>query len=404
MSEAENFSAYRDDLCNAVNKPPCLPFLGDFLTQIAQTQAYLAVKRKLQASVENGTLKREKKEEPAKDLSNSFEQLDVLSLDPTEDEKIPSDENQPVQIVQINREDSSYEPNVATGVDKEYVVLEKANDCEDFQGKMVDCCPFSDNCDACLELSEKANDAQRTLSNGPDELCATDAPHELSLNKEFHTGLDESGIEDSSAFTSDHQFSKTDQEDKTNQSCMCLKITAEATKGSSEDINNELDLLHKEKRTHARCDSDDSGVVLRNNRLSRTSEDFDGSRENLGLPCSPEPKAESDNDCIMGDFKGSSLDDSPIESPAEEVRPEQIQIKIEDVENGKNSSIKYTEKESLSKSNSCTPRLEGEEHDRKTKELEQQIKSRIQPSDEDKKYQKGKIYSNVMKVKSHDMF
>ena len=46
MSETENFVTYRAELSRNLKDPPCLPFLGDFLTQIAQTQAYLAMKRK----------------------------------------------------------------------------------------------------------------------------------------------------------------------------------------------------------------------------------------------------------------------------------------------------------------------------------------------------------------------
>ncbi|XP_046861120.1 uncharacterized protein LOC124454353 isoform X2 [Xenia sp. Carnegie-2017] len=47
MSEDDNFAAYRKEVDNLMNqKTPCLPFLGDFLTQIAQTQTYLACRKK----------------------------------------------------------------------------------------------------------------------------------------------------------------------------------------------------------------------------------------------------------------------------------------------------------------------------------------------------------------------
>ncbi|XP_028415859.1 ras-specific guanine nucleotide-releasing factor RalGPS1-like [Dendronephthya gigantea] len=47
MSEEDNFAAYRNELDNLMDKNvPCLPFLGDFLTQIAQTQTYLACRKK----------------------------------------------------------------------------------------------------------------------------------------------------------------------------------------------------------------------------------------------------------------------------------------------------------------------------------------------------------------------
>ncbi|EDO35331.1 predicted protein [Nematostella vectensis] len=48
MGESDNFALYRGELSSCLANGPCLPFLGDFLTQIAQTQAYLTVKRKTQ--------------------------------------------------------------------------------------------------------------------------------------------------------------------------------------------------------------------------------------------------------------------------------------------------------------------------------------------------------------------
>lgn len=47
MSEEDNFAAYRNEVDNLMKqKAPCLPFLGDFLTQIAQTQTYLSCRKK----------------------------------------------------------------------------------------------------------------------------------------------------------------------------------------------------------------------------------------------------------------------------------------------------------------------------------------------------------------------
>ena len=47
MSEEVNFAAYRNELDNLMDQDvPCLPFLGNFLTQIAQTQTYLACRKK----------------------------------------------------------------------------------------------------------------------------------------------------------------------------------------------------------------------------------------------------------------------------------------------------------------------------------------------------------------------
>lgn len=46
MGESENFLLYRRELSNSLESGPCLPFLGNFLTEIATRHAYLACKRK----------------------------------------------------------------------------------------------------------------------------------------------------------------------------------------------------------------------------------------------------------------------------------------------------------------------------------------------------------------------
>ena len=46
MGESENFSLYRAELSNCLEGGACLPFLGNFLTEIAQTHTYLAYRRK----------------------------------------------------------------------------------------------------------------------------------------------------------------------------------------------------------------------------------------------------------------------------------------------------------------------------------------------------------------------
>ena len=48
MGESENFSLYRTELSTFLDNGPCLPFLGNFLTEIAQTHTYLACRRKKQ--------------------------------------------------------------------------------------------------------------------------------------------------------------------------------------------------------------------------------------------------------------------------------------------------------------------------------------------------------------------
>lgn len=46
MGESENFRLYREELSASLENGPCVPFLGNFLTEIAQTHTYLAYKRK----------------------------------------------------------------------------------------------------------------------------------------------------------------------------------------------------------------------------------------------------------------------------------------------------------------------------------------------------------------------
>ncbi len=71
MSEEDNFAAYRNEVDNLMNqKAPCLPFLGDFLTQIAQTQTYLACREK-------------KSHEPPKNDTFSATESDASPTTPT---------------------------------------------------------------------------------------------------------------------------------------------------------------------------------------------------------------------------------------------------------------------------------------------------------------------------------
>ncbi|PFX32666.1 uncharacterized protein LOC111320382 [Stylophora pistillata] len=46
MGESENFRLYRAELSACLENGPCIPFLGNFLTEIAQTHTYLAYKGK----------------------------------------------------------------------------------------------------------------------------------------------------------------------------------------------------------------------------------------------------------------------------------------------------------------------------------------------------------------------
>ena len=71
MSEEDNFAAYRNEVDYLMNqKAACLPFLGDFLTQIAQTQTYLACRKK-------------KSPEPPKKRNSSTTESDASPTTPT---------------------------------------------------------------------------------------------------------------------------------------------------------------------------------------------------------------------------------------------------------------------------------------------------------------------------------
>lgn len=77
MSENNNFSIYRQEISTALRNPPCIPFLGNFLTQVAHTHAYMAVHVKYKRNhsfLENGSIrnKTEKKNRAKEDEGNSF--------------------------------------------------------------------------------------------------------------------------------------------------------------------------------------------------------------------------------------------------------------------------------------------------------------------------------------------
>ena|ERR1740124_329132 len=50
MNEENNFFNYREELSTALLDPPCVPFLGNFLTEVAHTHAFQAVSEKCQVA------------------------------------------------------------------------------------------------------------------------------------------------------------------------------------------------------------------------------------------------------------------------------------------------------------------------------------------------------------------
>ena len=72
MSEDNNFAAYRNEVANLMSQnAPCLPFVGDFLTQITQTQTYKACRK-------------EKSPEPPKDDSFAASENDASPASPVQ--------------------------------------------------------------------------------------------------------------------------------------------------------------------------------------------------------------------------------------------------------------------------------------------------------------------------------
>jgi len=55
MSEGNNFSIYRQEISQTLRNPPCIPFLGNFLTQVAHTHAFLAVQQKYKSPTSSNT-------------------------------------------------------------------------------------------------------------------------------------------------------------------------------------------------------------------------------------------------------------------------------------------------------------------------------------------------------------
>ena len=65
MSEENNFVSYQKELNESLIDPPCIPFLGNFLTQVAHTHAYMTVQHKYKA---NSYLDKHQKDDLVKEL------------------------------------------------------------------------------------------------------------------------------------------------------------------------------------------------------------------------------------------------------------------------------------------------------------------------------------------------
>eukprot|EP00794_Sanderia_malayensis_P018180 gene18180-19994_t len=420
MGETDNFSAYRDDLARSLNSPPCLPFLGDFLTQIAQTQAYLAVQRKRSFTqrMEKASVSRnrisiqspltedknttsdnncsesktststcneqqgiaitlESAEIPGKnaevvtdDCEDNCEKNLGQSFDKTSQEE-KNVNNTELQVDETGRRLSNIknEIEIIRDIDSSeiYYVNNIDENCEDEEGlhgvtvglpvenstglepstlcdvrddekgqKFITSGDRSESCN----VSNKSLDASHCTGVHDnsvfiyDELCkATSTPVETTETEP--RGFDFSGqkpslridVCDQNVTRGDNTAEKK-QELETNQSDFCEEFKDSGLGSASSCSNSPQRFAYDtstsrsdnltvkdesaEQRTHARCDSNDSGVVLQNGRSSRASDELNASRDNLDMIQSNENsvaedwKLARDFDVIVEDVADSS--------------------------------------------------------------------------------------------------
>ena len=391
MSEDQNFSAYREELKQNLKDSPCIPFLGDFLTQIAQTQAYVAMRRKRslakqrleKASAtsfaekivsvvhekeavsshcskaeenitkesgrdtclchekleENNTEKIEKhgEENVSNLLPENGEKCSDLSFTGKKDEKNSNDgvSNFGIDEVDENRSDienRSIFENRNNAINKSEVGKEKHADL-----------PHSIDGDADLPHSiggdtSKDEHVSTCIASGQEVIsrqCEEPVSLELeggeyvNLNRKerenlrrsikgitkamFQSGSSyQSSENDNEVLEALNEYLETQTEGEIPvfpdidieegrdvassssaidiQNCKCLSSSDDYGVGSASSyelspMTGESDgttCSHvEEKKTHARNDSNDSGVVLQNGRLSRASEELSESRDNL---------------------------------------------------------------------------------------------------------------------------
>ena len=396
MSESDNFSAYRAELTRSVNDPPCIPFLGDFLTQITQTQAYFAMRRRktlakqrLEKAViadnSDKNAKAEEKDKPKQDEASVDEALcsasakesgeeDTMSCSDrrnTINEKVTEEETVEKAVVTEKLNTADTQASDADEVDQgEKFIDTKENghvNSSDVPGEGIgEKRPLSlsfergtsDEDAGQLDKFERES-IRRSVANITNAMFQTGSKYNASRNDdEFLEALNEylenpevpevpvfSDTEpvETSPVARDKKCSyvqnnkssilqESDHNDGhlTDLSDLCtyedhgvgstssydlsptaypvpiMPTNSESEKtpvSSATHMSARNDLVVK--KTHARNDSNDSGVVIQNGRSSRASEDLNASRENLCAPVSEEndnPSFEDSKHCDDNDL------------------------------------------------------------------------------------------------------
>ena len=482
MSETENFVTYRAELSRNLKDPPCLPFLGDFLTQIAQTQAYLAMKRKRSlakqrlekssvmsstehsvatksdvlgnsrptSSAANDEAKVIVEAAPDKSCRVEEKSLVVEAKDNVEKngrEKYKISENEEKNLDLIHQETENSDKNLLdcvlnTGLDetdskvdvrnsnskleRKEVSLGENERClspnlfaynvknlTDLHNKVIECSRSKSE----VRLSRKERESiRKSISGVTAAMFQQGSKYQNSENNEelleaLNEYLDNPEVGDLPVFAdieankdestpddvgTESKFAYSNSDDT--KTCTCDRNEEEQSRAEADAIrihrgsdksdvpdvcvccdhgvgssssygmspttclpDNSSLLESKEddddKRTHNRCDSNDSGVVLHNGRSSRASEELNGSQENL-------------NNVGSDGHENSGFEDSKL--------GRDIDIIMED-------SVD-TADEKCCKTIPILERAESQ-----TRQLEERIR-KAKPQDEEAKYKKGKCY------------
>lgn len=344
MSEEQNFFTYREELKSSLASSPCIPFLGDFLTQIAQTQAYVAMRRKRSLAkqrmerastivaddvVSNGS-QREVRKKQLMNVDNEASVSPSRSKDSGSDggvltavRECPNrlSENGDVksQCAGEKFEEKRHGNIVGNAGSDEVDNGERksaneqldslaredsSNNRDDEASGCRESLSFGAENEEYIKLNRKERESIRRSINGiTNAMFQTGTTYESSENdNEFLEVLNEyleNQTEGEISVFTDIDVKEQEATASTASAIDCEpnrlgSLCADNGVGSASSYDLSPTTLssdtatvfpnHKvgtEKKTHARNDSNDSGVVLQNGRSSRASEELNGSRDNL---------------------------------------------------------------------------------------------------------------------------
>ena len=275
MSEDNNFHTYRKALNISILEPPCMPFLGNFLTEVAHIHAFHAI------------------------------HAETPSPLPTQ-KQCPHWGDNGTNIIVSTEEKLSHGED---SVDNKTTESTRPSDL--IPGRVCpDCAPCS--CPDTLQTHRFSNTHSRTnsdLSDGalPQETTCACTEHPLNANNRNRSMTDsdpdllqESICLDCSTDDHDEEFSTSKCRCKarwrTDSECSATDLLRSLrkchTRTDSEISNTEhvstthTAATHPGTKVHSRTDSDDSGVVLSNanKRYSNYIEELESPRENTILP------------------------------------------------------------------------------------------------------------------------